>query len=206
MATSDTDGMPPVPTLPSSPPLFAPPPGTTGTTRTRRDETGTIRTRHTDTPDGGWCGVEQAAKQRAGRAGRTGPGICLRLYSQKRMDTEFPDETVRAARRIALFLFCFARPRRDVDEDSDRLRLALRGSASGDTLCWPRAGTRLVTPRWVAPCAGGRCVRKMVVAMCAECLVAGDEGCGSCCEAHRNDILILTCWLVKFSQKYSPAR
>ncbi|KAJ1490877.1 P-loop containing nucleoside triphosphate hydrolase protein, partial [Baffinella frigidus] len=36
---------------------------------------------------------KQAAKQRAGRAGRTGPGICLRLYSQKRMDTEFPDET-----------------------------------------------------------------------------------------------------------------
>ncbi len=34
-----------------------------------------------------------AAKQRAGRAGRTGPGVCLRLYSAKKMDKEFPDET-----------------------------------------------------------------------------------------------------------------
>ena len=35
-----------------------------------------------------------AAKQRAGRAGRTGPGVAIRLYSEKRMLKEFPDETV----------------------------------------------------------------------------------------------------------------
>ena len=35
-----------------------------------------------------------AAKQRAGRAGRTGPGVAIRLYSEKRMDKEFPAETV----------------------------------------------------------------------------------------------------------------
>ncbi len=34
-----------------------------------------------------------AAKQRAGRAGRTGPGVCLRLYSAKKMEKEFPEET-----------------------------------------------------------------------------------------------------------------
>jgi ATP-dependent RNA helicase DHX8/PRP22 len=35
-----------------------------------------------------------AAKQRAGRAGRTGPGVAIRLYSEKKMDKEFPAETV----------------------------------------------------------------------------------------------------------------
>mmetsp|Transcript_39431 Transcript_39431/g.79046 ORF Transcript_39431/g.79046 Transcript_39431/m.79046 type:complete len:196 (+) Transcript_39431:1-588(+) len=35
-----------------------------------------------------------AAKQRAGRAGRTGPGVAIRLYSAERMKRDFPDETV----------------------------------------------------------------------------------------------------------------
>jgi HrpA-like RNA helicase len=35
-----------------------------------------------------------AAKQRAGRAGRTGPGIAIRLYSEKKMEKEFSAETV----------------------------------------------------------------------------------------------------------------
>jgi len=35
-----------------------------------------------------------AAKQRSGRAGRTGPGVCIRLYSEKKMMKEFPEETM----------------------------------------------------------------------------------------------------------------
>ncbi len=55
-----------------------------------------------------------AAKQRAGRAGRTGPGIAIRLYSEKKMEKEFSAETVPEILRtnlsstiLTLKVFCF---------------------------------------------------------------------------------------------------
>lgn len=37
---------------------------------------------------------QASAKQRAGRAGRTGPGMCFRLYTENAFRTEMLDTTV----------------------------------------------------------------------------------------------------------------
>jgi HrpA-like RNA helicase len=42
------------------------------------------------------------AKQRAGRAGRTKPGKCYRLYSQKTLEQDLPEEAIPEIQRTSL--------------------------------------------------------------------------------------------------------